>query len=102
MKTLIRALVILGFVGATLSSTGPASAQQTCVTHKAATKQLEEKFDERVVGRGLANAGKAMFELFVSEKGSWTVVVSEPNGRSCILASGESWHQMPLLIGDPA
>ncbi len=54
------------------------------------------------MGRGLANAGKAMFELFVSEKGSWTVVVSEPNGSSCILVSGESWQQLPLLIGDPA
>jgi hypothetical protein len=40
--------------------------------------------------------------LFVSEKGSWTVVVSQPNGPSCILASGESWHHMPLLIGDPS
>ncbi len=102
MKPLIRSLAILGFVGATLSSTGPASAQVVCVTHEAATKQLEKQFDERVLGRGLANAGKAMFELFVSEKGSWTVVVSEPNGRSCILANGESWQQLPLLIGDPA
>ncbi len=102
MKTLHRALAILGFIGMTLSSSGLASAQQSCVTHEAATKQLEEKFDERVVGRGLANAGKAMFELFVSEKGSLTVVVSEPSGRSCILASGESWRQQSLLIGDPA
>ncbi len=102
MKPLIRSLAILGFVGATLSSTGPASAQQACVTHEAATKHLEKQFDERVVGRGLANAGKAMFELFVSETGSWTVVVSEPNGPSCILTSGESWQQLPLLIGDPA
>ena len=102
MKTLYRALAILGFVGAMLSSTGPASAQQACVTHEAATKHLEKQFDERAVGRGLANAGKAMFELFVSEAGSWTVVVSEPNGRSCIMASGESWQQQSLLIGDPA
>ncbi len=102
MKTLYRALAILGFVGAMLSSTGPASAQQACVTHESAAKQLEKQFDEMVVGRGLGNSGKAMFELFLSEKGSWTVVVSEPSGRSCILASGESWQQMPLLIGDPA
>ncbi len=102
MKTLYRALAILGFVGAMLSSTGPASAQQACATHESAAKQLEKQFDEMVVGRGLGNSGKAMFELFLSEKGSWTVVVSEPSGRSCILASGESWQQMPLLIGDPA
>ncbi len=102
MKTLYRALAILGFVGAMLSSTGPASAQQACVTHESAAKQLGKQFNEMVVGRGLGNSGKAMFELFLSEKGSWTVVVSEPSGRSCIIASGESWQQMPLLIGDPA
>ncbi len=98
MKSLYRAFAILGFVGATLSLTGPVGAQQACVTREAATKQLEKQFN---VGRGLANAGKAMFELFVSEKGSWTVVVSEPNGRSCILACGESWQRLSL-IGDPA
>ncbi len=102
MKSLYRAFAILGFVGATLSLTGPVSAQQACVTREAATKQLEKQFNEKDVGRGLANAGKAMFELFVSEKGSWTVVVSEPNGRSCILACGESWQRLPPLIGDPA
>ncbi len=95
MKSLYRAFAILGFVGATLSLTGPVSAQQACVTREVATKQLEKQFNEKVVGRGLANAGKAMFELFVSEKGSWTVVVSEPNGRSC-------WQRLPPLIGDPA
>ncbi len=100
MKSLYRAFAILGFVGATLSLTGPVSALQACVTREAATKQLEKQFSEKVVG--LANAGKAMFELFVSEKGSWTVVVSEPNGRSCVLASGESWQRLPPLIGDPA
>ncbi len=102
MKPLVRSLAILGLVGAMLSWTGPASAQQACATHADATKRLEKQFDERVVGRGLASAGKRMLELFVSEKGSWTVVVSEPNGRSCVLESGEIWQQLPLLIGDPA
>ena len=102
MKLIYRALAILGFVGMTLAFTGQASAQQACLTRDAATKQLQKQFDKKVVGRGLANSGKAMFELFLSEKGSWTVVVSEPNGRSCIVASGESWQQLQRLIGDPA
>ncbi len=102
MKSLYRVLAILGFVAAMHSSTGPASAQQVCGSHEAATQQLEKRFDERVVGLGLANDGIAMFVLFVSETGSWTVVVSEPNGPSCILTSGESWQQLPPLIGDPA
>ena len=70
MKPLIRTLAVLGFAGAMLSWTGPASAQQACATHDDTTKQLENQFDERIIGRGLA--------------------------------SGESWQQLPLLIGDPA
>lgn len=102
MKSLYRALAILGFVAAMLSSAGPASAQQACATREAATKTLEKQFDEKVVGRGLATTGKAMLELFVSANGSWTVVVSDSNGRSCILATGESWQRLPVNLGDPA
>jgi len=101
MTTFHRMLVALGFVAATLAASGSAAAQQVCGTHEVAKDQLEKQFDEKVVGRGLANSGKAMFELFVSENGTWTVMVSEPRGRSCILASGESWEHLPLLIGDP-
>ena len=102
MKPLIRTLAILGFAAAMLSWTGPASAQQACASHDEVTMQLETQFDEMIIGRGLASAGKRMLELFVSEKGSWTLMISEPNGRSCVLGSGESWHQLPLLVGDPA
>lgn len=42
-----------------------------------------------------------MFELFVSETGSWTVVVSDPKGRSCVVASGEDRQQLPLKQGEP-
>lgn len=35
-------------------------------------------------------------ELFTNNKtGSWTVLITQPNGMSCIAASGESWEQMP-------
>jgi hypothetical protein len=61
MKTLQPVFAILGFVAATLATTGTASAQQGCVPHETATDQLEKRFNEQVVGRGLANSGKAMF-----------------------------------------
>ncbi len=102
MNPLIRTLAILGFAAAMLSWTGPANAQQACASHDEVTMQLETQFDEMIIGRGLASAGKRMLELFVSETGSWTLMISEPNGRSCVLGSGESWHQLPLLVGDPA
>jgi len=101
MKTLILSLSSLAFAGSLLLAASPASAMQACTTHDDAAKRLETQFDEKVIGRGLANAGKTMIELFVSQGGTWTVVVSAPDGKSCILASGDSWHDLPVLAGDP-
>ena len=102
MKPASQALSAIVIASALLLSAQPANAQQVCAPHEKAVLQLEEKFDEQVVGRGLTPNGKAMFEVFVSESGSWTVLVSEPSGRSCVVASGESWQRIPLLVGDPA
>ena len=102
MKTPLQTILAIALVGFTLLSTAPASAQQLCLSHDEVVAQLDKKFAEQAAGRGLAKGGKAMFELFVSETGSWTLVASKPNGPSCIVASGDSWHELPLVLGDPA
>lgn len=101
MRRSLATLALLGFAGALSLLAGPAAAQQACLLRDTTVTRLEERYGERVLGRGLANAGTAMFELFVSETGSWTVVVSDPKGRSCVVASGEDWQQLPLKQGDP-
>lgn len=102
MKPASQALSAIVIVSALLLSGQAANAQQICAPNEKVALQLERKFDEQVIGRGLTPNGKAMFELFSSKSGSWTVVVSEPSGRSCVVASGESWQRIPLLVGDPA
>ncbi len=101
MKPTILALSAIVIASALLLSAQPANAQQVCALHEKVVLQLEKKFDEQVVGRGLTPNGKAMFEVFVSGSGSWTVLVSQPSGRSCVVAIGESWQRIPLLVGDP-
>ncbi len=96
-------LLLVNFVFAV----APASAQtmgvrEACFARDEATLQLKEKFKEKVVGRGLTPNGEAMFEVFVSKAGTWTVLASDTNGQSCVVATGEAWQRIPLLIGDPA
>lgn len=82
---------------------GSASAEQRCATRDGAVAQLAKKYSEKVVGRGLFKGGKTMAELFVSTSGSWTVVVTNTEGTSCIVASGESWFDVPAapaLVGE--
>ncbi len=83
-------------------SASSANAEQFCAPRDRALIQLEKQLEENILGRGLAVNGKRMIELFVSEKGSWTVLISDPNGRSCVLTSGENWQGTTVLVGDPA
>ena len=84
-----------------LSATS-ANAQQVCAPRDRVVMQLKKQFEEEVSGRGLTVNGKKMIELFISEKGSWTMLISDPRGRSCVVASGEYWQGITALVGDPA
>lgn len=102
MKVLSQTITALAAAAAVLVSMHAANAQAACAPHGKVSVLLDERYGEQVVGRGLAPNGRAMFELYVSASGSWTVLASDPNGRSCVIASGENWERSPLLVGDPA
>ena len=79
-----------------------ANAQQLCLLRDTAIEKLQKNFEEQIVGRGLTQEGKAMFELFTSETGTWTLIVTDTEGNSCIIANGEGWFELPIIKGDPA
>ncbi|RME16820.1 MAG: hypothetical protein D6801_04695 [Alphaproteobacteria bacterium] len=50
-------------------------------------------------------AGDRLIELFVApETGNWTILVTSPEGRSCLVATGEGlvWFGAVVPPGDPA
>jgi hypothetical protein len=72
----------------------PASAETTdapCGPRDAVVEQLGQTFNEVPAGRGVMLEG-AMFELFVSPKGSWTVLITNPDKTSCLATAGEAWQ----------
>lgn len=77
------------------------SGQQpnSCVPHKIAVDQLSEMFNEKVIGLGLGKNQQSVVELYVSSKGSWTILVTLTNGMSCIAAAGENWTAPDALAG---
>ena len=72
----------------------PAAAQAPCMAHDELAGQLEKRFGETAVAWGLA-AGGSLLEIFASESGSWTLVVTAPRGLSCVRATGEAWSDLP-------
>lgn len=54
-------------------------------------------------GAGM-EVSEGVVELFVSEAGSWTLLLTQPDGKSCPLAAGDGWRDIePIAIpkGDP-
>ena len=68
-----------------------------CFPHAVIEKTLGQKYQEKVAAMGIATDQRSMVQLFVSESGTWTIVVTYTNGLSCISASGERWASIEKL-----
>lgn len=62
-----------------------------CFDRAELMKHLDTKFSEAPVAAGLANNG-SVIEVFASKEGNtFTIVLTQPNGATCVMASGEAW-----------
>jgi len=71
-----------------------AAAIQPCASRSDFIAFLKGHFDEVEVGQGLSSRGH-LVEIFVSPAGNWTILLSQPNGRSCLVDAGEAWMTVP-------
>ena len=46
---------------------------------------------------GLARNG-TVIEVFTSVEGTWTIIMTQPVGISCLVASGNYWESLPKPI----
>ncbi len=75
----------------------PATAQSLCADRPSMLEQLRDGYDERPRARGLESQGQ-LVEILVSPEGqSWTVLLTRPDGITCIAASGRHWQMMPSV-----
>lgn len=79
---------------AALSMVHPASAMEQCALRDVAMTHLEKNFQEHVVGRGLTGDGQAMVELLTAGEGTWTLIITDVRGHSCVIASGDAWTKL--------
>lgn len=93
--TIVGALIFLASVASITTS----HAQNACFERASVTKHLLDKFKEVPVSVGVGANGVAM-ELLVSPEGStWTLLVTNMEGHSCVMASGENWVRIPFPKG---
>lgn len=68
----------------------PALAQSVCGARDKIVKRLVDSYQESRHAMGLAANGN-LVEIFVAESGSWTVLITRPDGPTCVAGVGEDW-----------
>jgi hypothetical protein len=69
----------------------PAQAQLFCGKREDMVARLGETFREQRIGYGLGGS-MMIVEVFASARGTWTMLMTDVNGQSCIVAAGEGWE----------
>ena len=73
---------------------GPTS---NCSTRSNVLRHLASKYSESPIGLGVAETGGVLELLTSSQGNTWTIIITMPNGRSCMIAAGAGWQQIPKL-----
>ena len=67
-----------------------------CFPREAVLAHLMDRYQEEPIGAGTVNNDGTRLEILRADDGStWTVIISHPNGFSCLIASGEDWRPAP-------
>lgn len=77
------------------ASGAPAETRQ-CDTRQNVLGKLARTYKEAPVAVGVTSTGGLVEVLATGDGDTWTIIVSEPNGLSCLVAAGEGWRKLPL------
>ncbi len=95
-------MTIAGAVlGATLIATPATAAPPICAERDDFLTQLAQKYGETPVGIGVTTTGGLVEVLSDVKDGTWTIIVTTPQGMSCLVAAGEGWRTKEQLSMEP-
>ena len=86
----------------------PAHAQSNCANRDLVVERLQSRYSEQLTAGGLqaTRMTTTVIEVWSSpETGTFTIMLTTPEGVSCILASGTNWFTdkvVPMAMGTPS
>lgn len=78
----------------------PAGAQSSCGPRGQLVKLLSDQYREDPVGMGLAQPGQVL-EIFTSPNGTWSMVMTMPDVKACLVAAEDNWEMVSRIKGNP-
>ena len=96
-------LIILTIMFFSIDRSGAEQRTQsaTCNTRTKIVDGLAKRFGEAPVFLGLSPDGSRAFELLASQNGSWTMIMTNNAGVTCIILVGNSAFVAPLASNKP-
>ncbi len=91
----------LGVGFALIASTAMAQAQPQCNERDNVLELLAKKYKETPIAAGVTNTGGLVEVLTDHKSGTWTIIVTTPQGMSCLVAAGEGWRSMVQVSLEP-
>jgi hypothetical protein len=72
--------------------------QEACAPRDQIVQKLASDFKEQQQAVGVVNKD-AVLEVFVSGKGTWTIIATGTDGNSCVISAGQDWNDANLVKG---
>ncbi len=92
----IATAILFMYVAPTLAQLPPSN----CDTRERMLAYLGKKYSETPVAAGIIR-NNGLLEILATNDGStWTIIVTSPQGLSCMVASGEGWRNVKRAV-DP-
>lgn len=98
LMPLVFVLIFFGKIPTVGISEAQAQQAPVCTDRNTVMGHLSSEYSEAPVGMGIANNG-GVIEILSSKGGkSWTIILTMPNGTTCMIAAGENWELLPQKI----
>ena len=88
-----KILIPLFGLGGILATVTPAQSASICGNRAQLVGALLRDYSEQPTFEALTSDGRLM-EVLTSKNGTWTVLLTSPAGRTCVVAAGTSWQSL--------
>lgn len=96
-----RFTIALAALAAFAFPAAAADNQNLCGARIDIVQKLSTHYKEQPAAVGMVDKN-AVLEIFVSNDGTWTIIATGTDGKSCVLSSGEGWESTSLVRGKDA
>jgi len=93
-KTILALVAAAAILLGVMTSKVYAEQRTICGERADFVERLKDGYAEEPVSVGLAANG-SVIEVFTADSGTFSIIITQPSGVSCLVASGEEWLDLP-------